>query len=244
MLPRSDRLTPSDLTPGEREAVIAAADLALDATKPRVSVLVPFRGDGGWRDTVWEHCRKLWEALPYELVIGACADDGPFNIAQAFNDAACRASGDIFILYGADQLPDRDRIEWAAQQLETHKWCALYANTAGYGETSTNAILQGYALDRVPLGDAAPFCTAIIAIRADSWVRFDERFIGWGGEDTAWRMVLETIYGPTPPPTGTLRCLYHPAASRDHTDANFALIGEYIAAQHRMVEYVTELGLI
>lgn len=196
-----------------------------------ISALIPFRGDQGQRARLWDHCRKLWERLPVELVIGEDPGDGPFSIARAFNDAARKATGDKFILYGADQIPDRDRIEWATEQLDTHKWCALYANTAGFGAASTNAILAGALPDSVPLGPSVPFCTSIIGIRAESWIPFDERFIGWGGEDTAWRIALTSLYGDTPEPSGTLRCLFHEAASREHIEHNFALIGEYMTAE-------------
>lgn len=210
-----------------------------------ISVLIPFRGDDGQRDRLWAYCRALWAALPYELVVGT-PDDGPFNAAQAFNRAAAAATGDIFILYGADQIPDPDRIEWAAQQLATHKWCALYDHTAGISAADTEAILAGAPVNNFGPAQLAPFCTAIIGIRADSWVQMDERFHGWGGEDTAWRMALEGLYGPTPEPSGTLRCLFHEPASREHTDHNFGLIGEYMAAQEAglLPKYVKALGLV
>lgn len=236
-----------ELTPAERDALIVAGELALSAMSPKVSVLVPFRGDGGWRDIIWAHCERLWSVLPYELVVGRCEDGKPFSVAEAFNDAANRATGDIFVLYGADQLPDRDRIEWGIQQLETHPWCALYAFTAGYGETSTNAILAGALPSTVPMGAPAPFCTGILAVRREAWILFDERFYGWGCEDTAHRLALETIYGLSPQPTGTLRCLYHPAAPRDRFDANAAMVGEYIAASsspETMREYLVSVGVL
>lgn len=210
-----------------------------------ISVLIPFRGYGAWRDRVWAHCRKLWAVLDVELVVGTDDGVGPFKIAQAFNDAASRATGDVFILYGADHIPDWERITWAAKQLETHEWCALYANTSGYGEASTNAIFAGAMPSAVPQGATAPFCTAIIGIRREAWIPYDERFTGWGCEDSAWRLMLETIYGLSPDPTGTLMCLYHEGASRDHFTANAALMGEYMAAadEGRMVEYIHNIGL-
>lgn len=211
-----------------------------------VSILIPFRGDGAQRDRLWSHCKKLWEALPYELCIGTDTGNGPFNIAKAFNNAQAQATGTKYIMYGADHLPDNDRIQWAIEQLDTHAWVALYAATASLDQTSTNAILAGAHPDNLPLGPAAPFCTAIIGINADKWIPYDERFTGWGGDDTAWRLALTSLYGDTPQPSGTLRCLYHEPASREHTDHNFALIGEYMAAGNakRMPEYLRSIGLI
>lgn len=210
-----------------------------------ISILIPWRTDNGQRERLWDHCRQVWEQSSYEIVTGTDQGYGPFNIAKAFNQAARKATGEYFILYGADHLPDFDRVEWATEQLTTQKWCALYAETAGLSQTDTNAILAGFNADNITPTQVAPFCTAIIGIRRDAWIDFDQRFTGWGGEDTAWRMVLETLYGPTPQPSGRLRCLYHEAAPRSHTDHNFALIGEYMTAQAegRMLQYVTELGL-
>jgi hypothetical protein len=239
-------LETQNLTPRERGALIEAGELASAALEAKVSVLIPFRGDnGGQRDRLWAWCKAQWDSMPYELVIGEDRGDGPFNISRAFNDAASRASGDVFILYGADHIPDQDRVEWAVGQLHEHPWCALYAQTAGLSATDTNAILMGYGYDKIPFTQVAPFCTSIIGIRADSWIKFDERFQGWGGEDAAWRMVLTSLYGDTPDPSGTLRCLYHEPASREYSQANFALIGEYITAEAtgQMPELVERLHL-
>lgn len=214
---------------------------------PKVSILIPFRSDGDHRQRLWDHCRTIWQNTDYELVEGHDSGVGPFSAAEAFNDAAARATGDYLILFGADHIPDVHRVEWAVEHLANGApWVPLYAETAGLTRNDTHAILHGYDPQKVPVSQVAPFCTAIIGIRSDHWIKFDERFQGWGGEDTAWRMTLESIYGPAPEPAGRLLCLWHEAAPRDQQQANFALIGEYITAQTegRMREYVEGLGLL
>lgn len=200
-----------------------------------ISVLIPWRTDHGPRERAFDHVRALWEDLPVELVIGV--DNGtpeaPFNVSRAFNDAAAKASGDVFVLFGADHLPDFDRVTWAATQLEANAWCALFARTGKYSETDTNAIIDGADPARFDYEHRDDFCYAIIGITRPAWELvhgMDERFQGWGGEDTAFRMALDNLYGPTPAPSDTLRCLWHPEASRDKADRNWSLVLEYEAA--------------
>lgn len=211
----------------------------------RTSILVPFKGDGGQRDRLWDHCRALWDALPYEVCVGHDDSDGPFNISRAFNDARSMATGDKFVIYGADQLPDRARIEWAIEVLDTQAWIGIFAQTGHYDHEATEAILAGANPDTLPVSAVTPFCIAIIAIRADCWVPFDERFQGWGSEDTAWRTALESLYGPPRQASGTLRCLHHEPAPRDNAEANYALLREYQHARDAgtMREYLASTGV-
>jgi hypothetical protein len=201
----------------------------------RVSVLVPFRGDGGHRDRVWDYVKPLWEELPVELVVGEDPGDQPFNVSRAFNDAASRATGDLFVLFGADQLPDVDRVAWAMREAQDGaKWCPLFAATGAYSEGDTRLLVENNAdPSRFDFAQWAPFCTGIFAVTRAGWAEIngmDERFFGWGCEDTAVRMALEVVLGPAPEPAGTLHCLWHPAASRSRFDANAAMIGAYETA--------------
>lgn len=202
-----------------------------------VSILIPWRTDNGERARLWKHCQRLWDVLPYQIVVGSDSGDGPFNAAQAFNNAASKATGDVFVLYGADHLPDRDRIDWAVQQLETYKWCGLYSHTANMTKTDTNAILAGWHPDAITADRITPFCIAVIAVRADAWIPLDERFIGWGSEDTAWRLTLRDLYGPPPEPHGMLKALYHDPAPMDHAEANYDLLREYQRAYNAARPY-------
>lgn len=199
----------------------------------RVSVLIPFRGDGGRRTQLFNHVRRLWRATDFEISIGSDHGAAPFNVSRAFNDAADQATGDVFVLFGADQLPDVDQVHQAVAALGERAWVPLFSSTGAYSESSTNAILAGADPAFFGFEQWAPFCTGIIALTREAWDAvngMDERFFGWGCEDVAFRMSLEVIHGPSDPLDGTLRCLHHPAAPRDRFDANAALVGGYQVA--------------
>lgn len=152
-----------------------------------VSVLIPWRTDNGHRARVFAHIRELWAQLPVQLVIGADSEtETPFNVARAFNDAARHATGDVFVLFGADQLPDLDAVHAAAAHaLEHDSWAPLFASTGAYRELDTDLILKGADPARYDFSQWAPFCTGILAVSRGAWSRvngMDERFFGWGCE--------------------------------------------------------------
>lgn len=209
------------------------------------SILIPRRPDNGHRDRLWAHTKQLWADTSYEICEGTDTGVGPFNIAMAFNNAKTKATGDKAILYGADHLPNIDRIEWATNQLDTHPWVGLYAATGTYNPDDTQAILTGEPPNNYQLGNIHPFCIAIIGIRADMWIPLDERFTGWGSEDTAWRLALTTLYGEPPTPTSTLQCLHHPPAPRDQAEHNYELLLEYqtAAGTDTMRAYLQKVGV-
>jgi predicted glycosyltransferase involved in capsule biosynthesis len=65
---------------------------------------------------------------------------------------------------------------------------------------------------------------------------FDERFEGWGGEDCAFEMSLDTICGPRyTPQASTIWHLYHPQPETNtyqspNYPANYALYERYLGA--------------
>ncbi len=68
-----------------------------------ISLLVPFRSDKGRREETWAWLREYWEQeLPGAEIIVSGNDDVPFCKTKAVNDAARRASGDIFAIMDAD----------------------------------------------------------------------------------------------------------------------------------------------
>jgi hypothetical protein len=200
-----------------------------------LSVLVPFRGDGYWRDQAWDYCLEQWLATGIDVAVGEHPGTGPFNIARAFNDAASQASGDHLFLIGADTIPDPARITEVDVLLETYPWVPGYSRTGVYGLDATEAIYAGADPDTQDFEHLYYVCTGILGVRAEAWAEIggmDERFNGWGYEDNALRTMLTTLYGEPPSPDATARCLYHPPQGRAEVHANRMLYSRYEQAAH------------
>lgn len=208
-----------------------------------LSVLLPWRPDGGQRDDVFRHLVPLWRATGAQVCIGTDSGEGPFNCAQAQNNAFRQATSDHLVMYGADQLPDAAALD-AGLTVDT--WRPLYATTSYYSRYDTLTILRGEA----PGADyehVVPFCTGVVALSRQAYLEtggMDERFAGWGAEDAAFRRTLAVLYGEQRPALPTLRCLWHAGEHRRLGDANRRLAEEYddIANADTMRSYLTTRG--
>jgi hypothetical protein len=179
--------------------------------------------------------------------VGEEAGTGPFNAAQAFNNAFDKATGDVVVTFGADHLPDVEAITAAVEIATETGWAPVFTETREYTPEDTEHILNGANPNLFPTTQMAPFCIAIIACHRSAWIPFDERFNGWGSEDTAWRLALTALHGEAPKPAPrALRALWHPPASKDHADANFTLLEEYVhAANHGIMrQHLETLGVL
>lgn len=190
-----------------------------------VTVLVPWRAGDPQRERLWDWCYAGWKRLGVDVCVGLDPGLEPFNVSRAFNHAASRAHGQTYVLVGADLIPDAGILH-AAAHLE-YPWQPLYAGTGEYGPESTDRILAGGDPSAENFHDLFDFCTGILAVQANTWREIggmDERFNGWGCEDTALRCALQTIWPDPPEPVGTARALFHPRPSRDQFDRNAGLI--------------------
>lgn len=160
----------------------------------------------------------------------------PFSVARALNDAAKHAHGDHFLLFGADHVPDARAIEWAAHQLRGYAFARIYDRVAYATEAATRLILHGTVL---PLEAAdwhvhpAP-CPGVLGVRRAAFEAaggLDERYEGWGYEDTAFldalaRTHANGVRGTMGPSGYVLRELWHDGAARDLAGRNAELYRE------------------
>jgi len=223
----------------------------------KISVLVPFGAApdaaGKHRAEVWRWCSKQWDAmrnrgLVDEIIIGVDPLFGqpdpnrrdphqrPFSVARALNDAAKHAHGEHFLLFGADHVPDARAIEWATHQLRGYAFARIYDRVAYATEAATRLILHGTVL---PLEAAdwhvhpAP-CPGVLGVRRAAFEAaggLDERYEGWGYEDTAFldalaRTHTNGVRGTMGPSGYVLRELWHDGAARDLAGRNADLYRE------------------
>lgn len=185
---------------------------------------VPFRSDGGQRDRLWRACRARWLNLIPEAVIVASDQPGePFNRSAARNRTA----------------EGRKQVD-AAVAHATRTGCLTFAHTwrAGLGQAATEDVLAGAdpaSVERQEW-DRNTFsgCYAVPRSLWNAVGGFDERFLGWGGEDLAFMKACGALGGVDRVP-GTIHHLWHPRSRAEqeeqpHYAANWALYERYLTA--------------
>ncbi len=203
---------------------------------PVISICIPWRSDHGWRETLFEWVLPAWHDTGFEICVGVDDDGGPINVSRALNRARAQATGDVLVVAAADHIPVPEAALSASRIAAVHGWSPVFAATAGITRDATEKVIAGEPVNiAASITGQVPFCTALLAVRRDVWDAvggWDERFHGWGCEDTAFRLTLETLY-PDPPWPEPLRtiALWHEAADKGRFDANAALLGEYIACE-------------
>lgn len=214
------------------------------------SVLIPWRGGDPQRERVWGFIRSQWDVLAdkhgLEIVVGEPTDMyGPFNCSSALNNAYRASTRDNLIMFGADCLPDEEAIFEAAARLDRGEpWVPVFKETDYFNKDTTDLILAGEDIDSHDPDPEfhVPFQTGVIALKRYAYYNaggFDERFIGWGAEDSAFRLTLYRLYGDSEPVNRTLRCLWHESGHRSMSPNNRQLITEYEKVQTS--EEMTEL---
>jgi len=215
-----------------------------------ISVLIPWRGGDPQRERVWEYIRKEWEFLGVELCVGVDDDGGPFNCSRALNRAFKMSTKPYIMQFGADCLPDYNAIRDGYHWLESGMpWVPLFDKTDYYNDYATNAMISGLPRNKLFVDQnlAVPFQTGVMALQREAFLETggsDERFEGWGAEDSAFRMAVWKLYGYGEPLPYTLKCLWHKGEHRVLGEDNLALCQEYerIETREDMLLYIDQRG--
>lgn len=188
-----------------------------------LSVLIPYREDGGRRDQIFEWILDRYAALmpDADICIGMDRKNHEFNRSAARNDAFEQADRRFLLIADADTIPEPDAITEGIQMiLNGAPWVIPYGTYYNLSEEKSNEILRSEPESAIVFEDKD--CEHIINSTAGmllmersvfAWMGgYDERFIGWGYEDNAFQVALDTLLGPHQRvESGRAIHLWHPA---------------------------------
>jgi GT2 family glycosyltransferase len=202
-----------------------------------VVVLVPRRPDHGRRDQLWAWCRERW---PYPITEGA-SPEGPFNRSAAIN-AAASAAGEwaVAVIIDSDVYVPPEQLAVAVRMVQAELAGAVlpYSHFILLDRRATDRVLAGDVptSGRGGIGRTNRWSGCVVVGRGtfDAVGGFDERFVGWGGEDIGFAATL-LASGPVLRVPGNTYHLWHPMSTekshhREQYRANVALERDYVAA--------------
>jgi hypothetical protein len=198
----------------------------------RVVILLPWRSDNGWRDQLWEFCRKRWEEnFPEWSIFLGTPDEGPFNRSQAINRAAAEAGEwDVALIIDGDTVSDPEAVRRAvAYAFATGGLGIAHDKRVMMSERATKQVIHGRLPESrwaqrgnstVTYTDSVSCAVAVSRRTWRSVTGFDERFVGWGFEDTAFEVTVQALTGvPLRKEKSTCYHLWHPLSPEAHKDS-------------------------
>jgi len=191
-------------------------------TPYRAVILVPRREDGGSRDATWNWVRSWWrEQLPELEIFEGHHTEGLFNRSAALNRAAALAGPwDVALIIDADVICDPEQVREAIEVAYSGagRLVLAFSRRHNLTERGSAKVMAGEKGSwRHYIGktytDMASSCVAIERHVWDAVGGFDERFAGWGFEDSAFSVAVEALTGNTLHKVpGELWHLWHPTA--------------------------------
>lgn len=203
-----------------------------------VLVAVPRRADNGHRDQVWSWVRDRWaDQHPDWTVVEGHHNEGPFNRSAAINVAADRA-WDVMLIADSDSFVAAEQanrgVDMAAS---TGRVTFAYDRFAYLNHEMTSWIMDGYDGNWWPGVEwtMTGTCSSMVAVPRKLWDRCggaDEGFVGWGGEDVALSLMLQTYGEGMNRIPGEVWHLWHPPAPHTSDDLWPGRLEQYAAAAY------------
>lgn len=213
----------------------------MKARTPSVSIVMP---TGGLIEREeWRRNTHAWVSLRYQLMLPAAefveaeSTQEPYNRAEARNRAVAKSTGDILFIVDADTVFNIGQIVRGISRVQegASPWVIPYTTYFNMTQGATVYLCENheptqdidepvYDPDGPPLWEHriedSPAGGWIVPREAYELVGgFDERFgVAWGGDDDAFVLALDTLYGKHGRGPGAALHLWHPRAGLDFED--------------------------
>lgn len=211
-----------------------------------ISILIPFRSSKKYirQDENFHWVLRYWRCqLPgAEIIVGRdpCKDK-PFSKAVAVNNAASRATGDIFVIADVDCYIAIESVLHCAEKIREElregrrMWYIPYRQFYRLTNPASQRVLDSdpchpYTFSTPPpkediqnsLGSGrGHWFGALIQMMPSEafWIvgGWDKRFRGWGGEDHSSMRAMDTLYWRHHTLPGQVLHLWHPMLNKDGT---------------------------
>ena len=208
-----------------------------------VVTLVPWRGGDRNREQAWDAVRPRLEALGYPLFTGDSR--GHWARAAACNAAAAAAgTWEIALVADADTILERDAVSRTIERVSRTRAAARpHDHRFMLSHAGSRLLIREGKVGEKFLWSDAPGGGALV-IHRDAWDHvggYDERFIGWGYEDSAMNISLATTAGWERLP-GIAYHLWHPMPNFRSTRAqrNGALLEELRVEKEQEIEAASD----
>lgn len=196
-----------------------------------VSVVIPFRGDGLWRDRASMYVWKWWRTHhpDWQTIMSADieARPGPWCKGREVASLLRQATGDLVVVADADVLCPGvaaavDAVGQGAPWAMPHR--AVYRLHArattdlyvGADLPDERTVTRPELFARCEEIHKGAVGGGMVVLRRETidQVPIDPRFTGWGQEDLAWGLALTVLTGPPWQGTRGLWHLWHPPEQR------------------------------
>jgi hypothetical protein len=212
--------------------------------------VIPWKAADDWRVRLMEYVTAHLERAGVEYILSPDPQPGPFNRARAKNFGAEIAIGkdyDIIIFHDADMVIH----DWEYENL-IYRADEFGQLVIGFNEyraltaAGTSMLLSGQLVDpwQVPVAQATVSWSlgGIIAMTTAAYEHvggYDERFRGWGCEDTAFAVASGVALDGKQRLEGSACHLWHEHASGYQTDEDNIFNAALLARYNQIVDLAT-----
>ncbi|RPF50699.1 galactosyltransferase-related protein [Aquisalibacillus elongatus] len=214
-----------------------------------VSIILPISLTDEVRKRAFNWVRQYYEHIfpDVDICIGI-NNERPFSKAKVINEAVRESKGEILVIADADIFYDPTLLTESIKQLEHHAWVIPFNRVLNISKRSTDRLLSEEPTWPIPIeietkqrkfGHQARGGVNIVPREHFEMVEgFDERFIGWGGEDDAFAMSLNQVCGSVKRLNGTLYHFWHSRNNAGYYKNNREILKHYFAGKESILKQI------